>query len=249
MDWGEIMRFNGINPSELSPKIFVSHEVISSIPPREIRMVSASDQAYLAGVTLSPREIHLHLNFAGRNTDHANDLARRVAQLFCREDLAEYEPSHTPGKALSVILVSATDVRWKWGFGVIEYVFQAPRPYYHSTSETVITGGDTILIEPMGSVPCRPIISHTMDADAQALTISAGGGTVMRIRNPLGTDLQAGQVINVDFGSRLVEIAGQPAMTFVDYTASTWHPRMLGATEILLSDAGDTTVRWRDEWM
>lgn len=243
------MRFNGINPSEISSKVFVSHEVISSIPPREVRMVSASDQSYLAGVTLSPREIHLHLNIAGRNIDHANDLARRLAALFCREDLAEYEPSHTPGKALSVILKSATDVHWKWGFGVIEYVFLAPRPFYHSISETVITGGVTVRIEPMGSVLCRPVISHTMAADAQALTISAGGQTIMRIRNPLGTDLQAGQIIDVDFASRLVEIAGQPAMAFVDYTASTWHPRMIGATEITLSDAGDTTVRWRDEWM
>lgn len=212
-------------------------------------MVATSEQAYLAGVTLSPREIHLHLNIAGRNIDNANDLVRQVAALFCREDLAEYEPTHTPGKALSAILQSATDVQWKWGFGVVEYVFLAPRPFYHRTTETTVSGTDSVTINPLGSVPCRPIITHTMAADASALTIAADNTTIMRIRNPLGTDLQAGQVIAVDFASRLVEIGGTPAMTFVDYTASVWHPNITGQTTITLSDAGNTTVRWKDEWM
>lgn len=247
-DWGDYMRFNGISPSEFNPKIFVSHEVISSIPPRELRLLSTAQQSYLAGVQLSPREVHLHLNFAGRSLDNANAMSRQIAGLFCKNVLSEYEPTHMPGKALSVILQSASDPDWHWGFGVIEYVFAAPRPFYHSTAETVITGTNNIRIEPRGSVSCRPVISHTMAATSAALTITVNGTTVMRIRNPIGANLQAGQIINVDFVNRIVTISGEAAMDYVDYTASDWHPEILGATEIVLSDAGATTVRWVDEW-
>lgn len=244
-----MMRFNGINPSEISPKIFVSHEIISSIPPREVRLVSSQTQAYLAGVNLSPREVHLHLNFAGRNIDNANELARRAAALFARTDLSEYEPSHMPGKALSVILESASDPEWHWGFGVIEYIFKAPRPFYHSTAETIVIGGRSVYIEPRGSVPCAPEIMHTMEAEADALEITAGGATIMRIRDPYGGKLSAGFKITVDFANRKVSIGNESAMDYVDYTVSDWHPYIIGGALIGTGDAGETKVRWRDEWM
>lgn len=248
------MRFNGISPSEISPKIFVSHEIISPIPPRSVRMLATSRQSYLAGVDLSPREVHLHLNFAGRSIDNANELAAKAAALFCRDDLAEYEPTHMPGKALSVILQSASEPQWRWGFGVIEYTFSAPRPFFHSTSETVVNGGAQVYIEPRGSVPARPIITHRMATAAATLTISISDGQtgaqpVMAIRNPLGTSLPAGLVVGVDFASRLCSINGIAANEYIDYTVSDWHPDIKGGTLITLSDSGDTTVRWRDEWM
>lgn len=247
------MRFNGISPSEISPKIFVSHEIISPIPPRSVRMLATSRQSYLAGVDLSPREVHLHLNFAGRSIDNANELAAKVAALFCREDLTEYEPSHMPGKALNVILQSASDPEWRWGFGVVEYTFVAPRPFIHSTSETVLIGGSQVYMEPRGSVPARPIITHRMATAAATLTIGISDGqtsqTIMAIRNPLGTSLPAGLVVGVDFASRLCSINGIAANEYVDYTLSDWHPDIRGGTLITLSDSGDTTIRWRDEWM
>lgn len=247
------MRFNGISPSEISPKIFVSHEIISPIPPRSVRMLATSRQSYLAGVDLSPREVHLHLNFAGRSIDNANELAAKVAALFCREDLTEYEPSHMPGKALNVILQSASDPEWHWGFGVVEYTFVAPRPFIHSTSETVLIGGSQVYMEPRGSVPARPIITHRMATAAATLTIGISDGqtsqTIMAIRNPLGTSLPAGLVVGVDFASRLCSINGIAANEYVDYTLSDWHPDIRGGTLITLSDSGDTTIRWRDEWM
>lgn len=247
------MRYNGVNPSEISPKIFVSHEAISPIPPRSVRLVASSIQSYLAGVDLSPREIHLHLNFAGRSHSNANALAAKVAALFCREDLAEYEPTHMPGKAMSAILQSATEPEWHWGFGVIEYIFVAPRPFLHSTSETVVTGGRQVYMEPRGSVPAQPVITHKMAAAAATLTIGISDGqtsqTVMVIRNPLGNALPAGLVVSVDFASRLCSINGIAANEYIDYTVSDWHPDIRGGTLITLSDGGETTVRWRDEWM
>lgn len=64
-----------MSPSEISSKIFVAREVISPIPPRNVRLVSGSRQSYLAGVDIAPREVHLHLNFAGRSIANANQLA------------------------------------------------------------------------------------------------------------------------------------------------------------------------------
>ena len=248
------MRFNGLSPSEISPRIFVSHEIISPIPPRTVRMLATSRQSYLAGVDLSPREVHLHLNFAGRSIDNANVLAAKAAALFCRDDLAEYEPSHMPGKALSVILQSASDPEWHWGFGVIEYIFSAPRPYFHATSETVVTGNTQVYIEPRGSVPARPVITHRMAAAAATLTINVSDGQtgaqpVMAVRNPSGVALPSGAAVVVDFEKRLCTINGVVANEYVDYTVSDWHPDITGGTLITLSDSGETTVRWRDEWM
>lgn len=243
------MRFNGINPSDLSPKIFVSHETISAIPPRELQLVNTGRQAYLSGVKTREREIHLHLNFAGKNKSHANELARIAAGLFCTDEPGEYEPSHMQGMALTAILESASDPEWHWGFGVIEYVFKAPRPYFHATAETILTGTSTVRMSPRGTVPCCPVVSHVMAAAANALEITLNSATVMRIRNPAGTQLAAGVKVTVDFANRLVTINNDTAMNFVDYTASDWHPDITGAAVIGLSDAGSTTVRWRDEWI
>lgn len=251
---GIFMRFNGMSPSEISPKIFVSHEIISPIPPRSVRLLATSRQSYLSGVNLSPREVHLHLNFAGRSIDNANDLASKVAALFCREELSEYEPTHMPGKALSVILEDASEPEWHWGFGVIEYTFVAPRPFIHSTSETVITGGRQVYIEPRGSVPVRPILTHRMAAAAESLSVSisdgqSGSQLIMLIRNPSGAALPAGLIVTIDFTKRLCSINNVAANEYIDYTVSDWHPEIIGGTLITLTDTGDTTARWHDEWM
>lgn len=242
------MRFNGVNPSDLSPKIFVSHEIISAIPPRELQMMDSERQMYFSGTKIREREIHLHLNFAGKNNAHANELARLAAGLFCTDQPGEYEPSHMPGMALTAILESASDPEWHWGFGVIEYVFKAPRPYFHATAETILTGTNSIRMMPRGTVPCNPTVGHTLAAASNALEITVDGVTVMRIRNPLGTQLAAGQIISVDFANRIVTVNNEPAMDYVDYTASNWHPDITGAVVIGLNDSGATNVRWRDEW-
>ena len=156
-------------------------------------MIDSSRQAYLSGVKTREREIHLHLNFAGKTKAHANELARMVAGLFVTEEPGEYEPSHMPGLAFTAILESASDPEWHWGFGVIEYVFKAPRPYYHATAETILTGTSTVRMMPRGTVPCCPVVSHTMAEASGALEITVDNTVVMRIRNPLGTQLAAGQ--------------------------------------------------------
>lgn len=64
-------------------------------------------------------------------------------------------------------------MEWRWGFGVIEYTFIAPRPFSHSVAQTVVgTTGNNIRIEPRGDVPVRPVLRHTMAAAADALTYS-----------------------------------------------------------------------------
>lgn len=244
------MRFNNFNPSEISPKIFVSHEVIGSIPPRELRTLQAQNGLLIGGTDLREREIHLFLNFAGRSHANANEMASRVASIFCTDEPKEYEPSHMPGRAFSAILQDASDMEWRWGFGVIEYTFIAPRPFSHSIAETVVnTTGNNIRIEPRGDVPARPIIKHTMSASAAALTYSIGGTAFFRLRDPSGSNLPAGLVTVIDFANRKVTVNSDTMMTYVDYTVSDWHPLLLGGVNIVCSDAGASEVRWHDEWM
>lgn len=244
------MRFNGFNPRDISPKCFVSHEVIQAIPPRELRLVQTSNGPIVAGADLTEREIHLFLNFAGRSHEHANEMASRVASIFCTDEPKEYEPSHMPGRAFSAILREAGDMEWRWGFGTVEYTFIAPRPFSHSIAETVLNfNGFVIRVEPRGDIPARPIIKHKMNAAAAALTYSIGGNVFFRLRDPSGNDIPSGAVLTIDFENRKVTLNGNTMMTYVDYTASDWHPPILGGTRIYCIDAGETEVRWRDEWM
>lgn len=248
------MKFNSVDPASLatSPnRIFVSHEIIDSIPPRELRLLETGNGALLGGVDLREREIHLFLNFKAQTIDKANELASDVAALFCTDTPQEYEPNHMPGRAFTAILRDASQMEWKWGTGVIEYTFSALRPFSHSTTETVVnTTGTTISLSPSGDVPLRPVITHTMSAAASALVYSLGGNVFFKVRNPLGTDLPQGAVVVVDFENRLVTVGGNVSMPYVDYTVSDWHPDLVGSSiSITCSDSGATEVRYRDEWM
>ena len=235
---------------DISRKIFVSHEIINAIPPRELRTVATGHGPLLTGVDLKEREIRLILNFAGKSHEHACELASAVAALFCTEEPGEYEPGKMPGRAFSAILREAGDMEWHWGFGTVEYTFIAPRPFSHSISDTVVNAsGANIRIEPRGTVPVRPAIKHTMAAAAAALTFSTGGSVFFRLRDPSGNDIPSGAVLTIDFENRKAMLNNQTNMTYVDYTASDWHPTILGGTTIVCSDVGDTEVRWRDEWM
>lgn len=244
------MRFNGINPREISPKVFVSHEVIDAIPPRELRLIATQGGALLSGVDLQEREIHLFLNFAGKSHEHANELASRVAAAFCTDTPAEYEPSHWNGRAFTAILREAGKLEWRFGFGTVEYTFVAPRPFAHALTETVAqTTGNYIRIETRGDVPARPVIKHTFSGEQAALQYEIRGVPFFRLRNPNGTHFLPGAVAEIDFESRKVTFNGDTAMAYVDYTVSDWHPNILGGTNIYSNDGGATEVRWRDEWM
>lgn len=235
---------------DISRKIFVSHEIINAIPPRELRTVATGHGPLLAGVDLKEREIRLVLNFAGKSHEHACELASAVAALFCTDEPGEYEPGKMPGRAFSAILREAGDMEWHWGFGTVEYTFIAPRPFSHSIAETVVkTTGENVRIEPRGDVPIRPVIRHKLSRVVAAFVLSIGNDVFFRLRDPSGGTLAANSIFEIDFANRKVTLNGSNAMAYVDYTYSDWHPPILGGTTIRCYDAGETEVRWRDEWM
>lgn len=243
------MRFNGIDPREISPMIFPSREIIQAIPPRTLRTLDTSNGPLYVGTDLQRREIKITMNFAGRSHQNANALAMELNRFFCTDEPGELEPTHMPGLAFTAILVSAGDLEWKWGFGTVDYVFAAMRPYIHSQAETVVSFiGSSRHIEPRGSVPILPVIKHTMSVAASQLALSLDAQQFFRLR-PLSGTIAAGTSLAIDFGRRLVTMGGEPSMLLVDYTASSWHPEIKKGTLLSVSDAGATEVRWRDEWM
>lgn len=243
------MRFNGMDPHEISPQIFPAKEVIGAIPPRTLRMLDTAGGALYGGIDLGARQIKIVMNIAGRNHDHANELVTLLNGRFCTDEPAELEPTHWPGKAFTAILESAGDLEWRWGYGTVEYTFSAPRPYAHSVDERHIRFSGSTLITPTGTIPMLPKITHTMSAAASALAISCDSVPFFRVRPATG-GFSAGETITIDFSKRLVTRADVATMSLVDYTASTWHPDIRAACLLSVSDAaGDTEVRWRDEWM
>lgn len=243
------MRFNGIDPREISPRIFPAKEVIGAIPPRTLRTLDTAGGALFGGIDLGARQIKIVMNIAGQSHDHANELVMLLNGHFCTGEPAELEPTHWPGKAFTAILESAGDLEWRWGYGTVEYVFSAPRPFAHSIDEMNVLFSGSALIAPSGTLPILPKITHTMSAAAAALVISHDNTPFFRVR-PTAGSFSAGETITIDFSNRLVTRVGEAAMNLVDYTASTWHPDIRTACLLSVSDAaGETEVRWRDEWM
>lgn len=237
-----------MDPREISPRIFPEREIIQAIPPRAVRTLATSYGALFGGIDLLTRQITVRMNIAGKNHDDANDLVSALNGLFCTDEPAELEPTHMPGRAFTAILESAGDLEWRWGFGTVEYVFSAPRPFIHSTDWQIIRFTGSAIIKPAGTVPVLPVITHTMAAQADNLTVSLNGAQAFRLR-PVTGNFEAGETLKIDFLNRLVTRAGEAAMHLVDYTASTWHPDIKTACTLLTSDTGLTEARWRDEWM
>lgn len=243
------MRFNGVDPREISPKLFPAREIIQAIPPRTIRKLDTVNGPIYVDSELQDRNIKITMNVAGRSHSNANELVRLWNDIVCTGEPGELEPTHMPGLAFSAVLESAGDLEWQWGFGTIEYNFMALRPFAHSVAETVVSfSGGSGRIEPRGTVPIRPAITHVMASAAAALTVSLDGTQFFRLR-PVSGNFAAGTKLCIDFANRLVSQAGSPAMTLVDYTVSNWHPVIKKGSLIALSDTGQTEVRWYDEWM
>lgn len=242
------MRFNGVDPREISSKIFPSREIVQAIPPRTNRTLETAGGPLYAGQSLQARQIKVSMNFAGRSHENANELVRLWNAVVCTDTPGELELTHMPGHAFTAILESAGEMSWQWGFGTIEYVFSALRPFMHSTAESVVSAYETCRIEPRGTVPIRPKITHTMANAAAELILSLDSVPIFRLRPATGT-FSVGTTLVIDFEKRLIKMGGQPAMTLVDYTASNWHPDIKKACTLSLNDAGATEIRWRDEWM
>lgn len=242
------MQFNGINPRHLSPKIFPAREIIDAIPPRTLRTLETARGPLFVASDLQAREITVQMNFAGTSHEHANKLVSMWNEVVCTGEPGELEPTHMPGLAFTAVLESAGEMSWRWGFGTIDYKFQALRPFAHSTAETVLQFSGSVRADPRGTVPVRPVIKHEMAAEAEELVLTLGGLPFFRLRPLTGTFPQ-GAVLRVDFENRLVTLNGDNAMPLVDYTASTWHPEIKSGAVITMSDAGPSEMRWRDEWM
>lgn len=242
------MTFNGVDPREISPRIFPEREIIQAIPPRTVRTLSTSHGAIFSGLDLQARQITVRMNIAGKNHDDANALVAALNDLFCTEEPAELEPTHMPGRAFSAILESAGDLEWRWGFGTVEYIFSAPRPFLHSTDWQVARFTGSVMIKPAGTVPILPVIKHVMAAQATELTVGLNRTPFFRLRPTTGS-FEAGETLEIDFLNRLVIRANETAMNLVDYAASTWHPDIKAVCALSVSGTGQTEMRWRDEWM
>lgn len=242
------MKFNGIDPRDISPRISIEKETVGAVPPRTLRMLSLYGGAGFAGLNYEPRTFTARVNIASFTRRGGWELSRRLAAWACTDEPRELCPTHTPGKAFTAILDSASDVQLVRGFGVVEYRFTIPRPFYHSTVENVavINGGGRI--NARGNVPARLIIAHRMAQGAPALTFSHNGAPFIRLRRMDGGNIPAGVVLRVDMENKLIQYNGDAALDMIDYTVTNWHAPITGAAEITASDAGRTEIRWRDEW-
>ena len=212
-------------------------------------MLSLYGGAGFTGFTLEPRTFLARINIASFSRVGGWELAQRLAAWACTDEPCELVPTNTPGRAFTAILESASDLQLVRGFGVVEYRFAIPRPFYHSVAENVVTMPSGGRILAVGNVPARLSIAHRMAQNAPALTVCHDGAPFLRLRKPDGEDIPAGATLSIDMAKKLVRMNGETALDMVDYTATDWREPIRGATEITLSDKGQTEIRWRDEWM
>lgn len=242
------MKFNGINPRDISPRISIEREIVGSIPPRSLQMLSLNGGAGYVGMTYEPRPFTARINIGAWTRPGCWELAQRLSDWACTDEPCELEPTHAPGRAFTAILDSASDLQNVRGFAVIDYHFTIPRPFYHSIVENVVVmpGGGRIHFR--GNVPAQLSITHRMAKAAQALTISHNGTPFVRLRRQDGENIPAGVTLRVDMANKLIQYNGEADQDLVDYTAMNWRQRICGAADISVSDEGHTEIRWRDEW-
>lgn len=241
------MKFNGINPADIHPVISVSKEIYPSMPAREIATVETRDGALVANVSVGQDEAIIRINIAGRTYDEA--MAARLALAewagSSRNQTAELEPTHAPGKAYSAILRRITEIENR--FATVDVVFLIPRPYLHSTTVRQVSGtGAAMTYTIGGSAKAQPAFELVLSAAAEGLIMLADNRMMLAMSGMLNANDAV--VYNPHTGALTINgVHAEERLLYADIDFNiTFYP---GAHTLQVSAPGTMTARWRDEWL
>lgn len=242
------MRYNGVDLMEVHRVLSVAKEIPPGMPARTNEMVQGQAGEILANTRMERDEYKVRVNVAGKTRQEAWEARALLAEWASSsgKKTAPLEPTHWPGKAYDAIVKSIDPPEFKFGFGVVQVVFDLPRPVAYDIIEDVSTGGGKITMTVGGTSYCRPVIKQTMIQSRSKLTMTVDGTTFLT----LNRELSAGDVVTVDLKSESVLVNGVHAEDGIDYTGTYWRPGFdPGSHTVASSDGGTIEARWHNEWL
>lgn len=242
------MRFNGVDIRTVHPALSVNTEIYPGAARREIITVRGNSGETLAGYQEERDEAVIRVNIAAKSKAEAMDVRALLAAWAASsgEKTAQLEPTHWHGKAYDAILSEITAPEFSRGFATVDVVFILPRPYAKDVASSSASGVGEMICSIGGTARCRPVIKQTIDMAANSLTWSADGVAFFRIDGRVST----GDVVEADFSAGSLTINGVHSEAMIDYTATTWAPKLTpGLHTITSTNAGSIEARWHNEWM
>lgn len=241
------MRFNGKDPELAHAVLSRNGETVPGMPAMDITTVETSRGELLANVSIVQDEYTVRMNIAGRTYEEAMEARLALAAWAgsSREQLAELEPTHMPGKAYSAIVKRLSTLESR--FTTVDVVFLLPRPVLHDVTERKATAqGTELTVRIGGTASTQLVITTTLTEAAVGLSMDIGGYTFFAMDG----SLSAGQTVEVNMHTGALKVDGENAQSRIRYTETDFDIELLPGKHILTaSAAGSMTARWKNEWL
>lgn len=239
------MRFNGRDVRSVHPALSIAREIPPGTAKRSIHTIGGTAGEIVTDVVLEGAQYKAEINIAARTQAEAWRVRALLAGWASSKEPKLLEPTHWPGMGYKAILSSISAPEFSPRFATVELVFLIPESVAHSIVPTIRAGAGGMHVLIGGTEECRPVITQTMAAGADGLTISMDGEAILTITGALA----AGQKIVMDTENESVTIDGESAMARINWSATRWRGFTPGAHDMASTDGGALEMRWHDRWV
>ena len=241
------MRFNNRDPNLIHPRISVSKEIYPSAPKREIVTVETGSGELVAHVNMAQENATIRVNIAARTYDEAMEarLALTEWAASSRNQTAELEPTHLPGKAYAAILDRITPLENR--FTTVDVVFLLPRPVLHNVAQRrAETTGTELTFATGGTASTQAVIRAVISQAAQEVRMEMDGCLFFAI----GGGVNTGQTVEYNMRTGATTIDGVHAENRILYADIDPDIELLPGKHTLRSSVpGTLQARWHNEWL
>lgn len=254
------MKYNGIDPRTLDPRISIAKEIPPGAPASELETVKGAEGEIVAGRTIKHGEYKVIVNVASRTRAGAWEVREKLAAWARSVDTVTHEliPTHRPERYYDAIFKEISDPEFSFGFGVITVKFAVPRTISKSVTEQQETAADpdgtgvAMLVESGGSSYIRPVLEIETKQTSR-LELLVDDGLVMAMNYPFAK----GTVLTVQTAQPAVRIenenGAQMAERYLDYTVTDLdelcHRLQPGLHTISCPQADRISATWKDEYL
>ncbi len=255
------MKYNGIDPRTLDPRISIAKEIPPGAPASELETIKGAEGEIVAGRTIKHGEYKVIVNVASRTRAGAWEVREKLAAWARSVDTVTHKlvPTHRPARYYDAIFKDISEPEFTFGFGVITITFAVPRPISHGIEENYsaasgIEGESTrLVVDAAGSSYIRPMLEITA-RETERIELKVDGTLFMAIDRPF----VQGDILNVQTDPPAVwvtteEDGKQPAEKYLDYTVTDLeglcHQLQPGLHSVSSDQADRISATWRDEYL
>lgn len=254
------MKYNGIDPRTLDPRISIAKEIPPGAPASELETIKGAEGEIVAGRTIKHGEYKVIVNVASRTRAGAWEVREKLAAWARSVDTVTHQlvPTHRPDRYYDAIFKDISEPEFTFGFGVITITFAVPRPV--SKASTATGQGFVTPFAPHGSVTVN--ITGTTYTHP-SIEIGAAEGTRVEVEVDgeicfaIDKTFATGDVIIIETEPPAVwvenEEGRQAAEKYLDYTVTDLdrlcHLLQPGSHIVGADGIRSIHVSWREEYL